>query len=126
MGRFIWLYSGKSTRSPLINSVLNIQIYSHFKQSAFPVLTALQVLSTVKAMYGFLLFAEICKEPLKEYKVELAMKLFQFVILFYTLQGNILNLLANYGVISCTDLLPAISTSSSKCRSVRYPKFCIV
>lgn len=77
-------------------------------------MTVLQILSTFTAMYAFLVFAQICAVPLKVYNVRISMKLAQFVIVFYTLQGNIFNLIANSGKIYCTQLLPASAVASGK------------
>lgn len=54
------------------------------------------------------------------------MKLAQFVIIFYNLQGNIFSLIADSGAIYCTSALPSHAVASGKTHyseNVLYTQF---
>lgn len=79
-------------------------------------MNVINIVSTLLAMYGFILIANMTDVPLKPYCTKPLMKLTQLTIVLYNIQGGIFNLLAQQGVIKCSELLPALSRAARKSR----------
>lgn len=71
-------------------------------------------------MYGFMVIANFCKEPLRHYRISVWMKLAQMVIVLFNLQGPIINLVASLGGIPCTPLLPSSARAASEFHIVTF------